>query len=409
MLASLASLASPPAPTEPPPSDAPSPARATFTPGKGIRWSSEDGRSALSVGLFTHVLGTVEHDEADDADDADPPTTLALELRRARLLLGGHFLGPHNRFGVQLAFSPRDLQMRDGRPTKTPIFDWTLELDQIPDLVFRVGQFRVPWSRERRIPIGKIMMADRSMPNFELNLDRDVGMSLRSPDFMGWGWLRYELGLFVGEGRDAYQPDGTGLLYVARVELLPLGMFEDYDETDRERSPRPRLSLGGAYAFLADAKGNRGILGSAPTDGGTTNIHAVTADVVLKVAGVTVLGEGYWRRGIRDYGSATIDDPMLGPIPAPLEAPRDGGGLFAQVGWLVPRIPLELGTRYGLVRPSRRRESSMPSRDEVAASVGWLVRGPALKLVADYAHEWPGGSGSADGLHRVRLQLQAAF
>ena len=65
LLASLASLASPPAPTEPPPSDAPSPARATFTPGKGIRWSSEDGRSALSVGLFTHVLGTVEHVEAD--------------------------------------------------------------------------------------------------------------------------------------------------------------------------------------------------------------------------------------------------------------------------------------------------------------------------------------------------------
>ncbi|MCX4246225.1 porin [Paraliomyxa miuraensis] len=376
--------------------------RTTIDPGSGIRWTAADDRFSLGLGLFAQLLHTIEHDVADEQ------TTQAFEFRRARLRLDGHVFGPHNRFFVQLAFSPRDLQFQDGRPTKTPIFDWFVEFDHIPDVVLRVGQFRVPFSRQRRISIAHIMMADRALANFEFNLDRDVGMSVRSPDLMGWGRLRYELGVFIGEGRDAFAPGGPGMLTVGRVEVLPLGTFSDYDETDRDRSRRPRLSLGGAYAFLAEAKGNRGILGPPPTDGGTTDTHNVTADAMLKVAGMTVLGEVYWRRGRREYGDAFVDDPVLGSVLAPREAPRDGWGWFLQAGWLVPRIPLELGTRYGFVRPSRRG-SSLPPRDEVSASVGWYFHGPALKLVADYTRGWPPGSLPEGGVHQARVQLQAAF
>lgn len=376
--------------------------RTTLTPGQGLRWNSANARFSLGVGLFAQVLHTITHDVPSDE------TTQSFELRRARLRFDGHVFGPHNRFFVQLAFSPRDMQFEEGRPTKTPIFDWYFDFDHVPDLTVRIGQYRVPYSRQRQIPIPRIMMADRALANFEFNLDRDVGVSVRSPDFMGWGHLRYDLGVFIGEGRDAFLPDGAGMLYVGRVEVLPLGMFSDYDETDADRSPRPRLSLGGAYAFLAQAKGNRGILGPAPTDGGTTDTHNVTADAMLKTSGVTVLGEYYWRRGRRDYGVAIIDDPVLGPVPAPREAPRDGWGWFVQVGWLVPRIPLELGTRYGFVRPPRRG-SSLPARDEVSASVGWYFFGPALKLVADYTRGWPQGGLPEAGVHQARVQLQAAF
>lgn len=376
--------------------------RTSITPGEGIRWVTDDGRFSLGLGLLVQVLHTVTRDVAER------DTTQSLELRRARVRLDGHAFGPHNRFFVQLAFSPRDLQLQDGHPTKTPIFDWYLEFDHIPDLVLRVGQYRVPWSRQRRIPVAKLLMNDRALANFEFNLDRDVGLSLRTPDFLGLGWLRYEAGVFIGEGRDAYAPDGAGMLYAARVELLPLGMFADYDEVDRDRARRPRLSLGGGYAFLAEGKGNRGILGPAPTDGGTTDSHDVTADALLKVAGVTLLGEFYWRRGQRRFGDATIDDPMLGPVPAPREPARNGWGWFGQVGWLVPRIPLELGTRYGFVRPLGEG-SSLPPRDEVAASVGWSFFGPALELVADYTRGWPQGALADAGTHQVRVQLQAGF
>lgn len=393
--------ASPPVGDVPRVDAVPPPARATITPGEGIRWTTEDGRFSLGMGLLAQALYTVTHDVAER------DTTQSFELRRARLRVDGHAFGPHNRFFVQLAFSPRDLQVQDGHPTKTPVLDWYLEFDHIPDLTLRVGQYRVPYSRQRRIPIAKLMMVDRSLANFEFNLDRDVGLSLRSPDFMGWGWLRYEYGVFIGEGRDAYAPDGPGMLYVGRLEVLPLGIFADYDETDRDRDPHPRLALGGAYAYLAEGKGNRGILGTPPTDGGTTDTHDATADAIFKVAGVTLLGEFYWRRGKRRYGDATLEDPMLGTVPAPREPARDGLGWFGQIGWLVPRIPLELGTRYGFVRPLG--SSLLPPRDEVTASVGWYFFGPALELVADYTRAWPHGELADAGTHQLRVQLQAAF
>lgn len=371
-----------------------------FSPGKGLLFTSDDDKHQLQLGLFTQVLYSVAHERTEDT------TTQSLSIRRARLRLGGHAFGVHNKFFIQLAFSPRDLQIREGHPTRSPIFDWYLEFDHVRDATVRVGQFRVPFSRQRRIPVGKLTMADRAQSNFEFNLDRDVGVSLRSPDVAAMGWLRYHAGVFVGEGRDAFSADGFGMLYVARVEALPLGMFSDYGETDRKRRPKPRLSIGAAYAYLAEGKGNRGILGPTPTDGGTSDTHNFTADVVFKTHGVTALGEFYWRDGVRDPGDATVDDPLLGPTPAPVETMRRGLGWFAQLGWLVPRIDLELAGRYGFVRSLG--QSSLPSRDELAGSIGYYIHGRALKIVADYTYGWPKGV-SASGMHQARLQLQAAF
>jgi len=376
-------------------------AKTEISPGKGAKITSKDGDFELGIGLFTQVLYTVQNDVGTE------DTTHSFMIRRARVKLGGHAFGKHNKYFVHLAFSPRDLQIQEGRPTKSPIFDWYLDFDHIRDLTVRIGQYRVPFSRQRRIPIGNIMMADRALANFEFNLDRDVGLSVRSDDIAGLGYLRYEVGAFIGEGRDAFLADDLGMLYVARVEALPLGMFEDYDETDRQRGKKPRLSIGAAYAYLPRAKGNRGILGPPPSDGGTTETHNVTADVMLKIHGLTLSGELYWRDGTRDFGAATIDDPVLGSIPAAMEAARDGLGWYGQIGWLVPRIDLELGARYGFVR-DLGDDRSLPPRDEAAASIGYLIYGSALKIVTDYTRTWPEGDLDA-GTHQARVQLQAAF
>jgi hypothetical protein len=376
-------------------------ARVEVSPGEGATITSKDGDFELGIGLFTQLLYTVENDVGTE------DTNHSFTVRRARVKLAGHTFGDHNKYFVHLAFSPRDLQIQEGTPTKSPIFDWYLDFDHIRDLTVRIGQYRVPFSRQRRIPIGNIMMADRALGNFEFNLDRDVGLSVRSDDIGGIGYLRYEVGAFIGEGRDAFLADDLGMLYVARVEVLPLGMFADYDETDRTRGRRPRLSIGAAYAYMPRAKGNRGILGPPPSDGGTTETHNVTADVMLKIHGLTLSGELYWRDGTRDFGAATIDDPGLGTIPAPLESARDGLGWYGQVGWLVPKIDLELGARYGFVR-ELGDDSSLPPRDEVAASIGYLIYGKALKIVTDYARGWPENDLDA-GTHQARVQLQAAF
>jgi hypothetical protein len=389
-----------PAAADPAPADEPR-TQVEIVPGDGVQMTSKDGEFKLGIGLFTQLLYTVENDVGTE------DTTQSFTIRRARVKFAGHAFGEHNKYFVQLAFSPRDLQIQEGTPTKSPIFDWYLDFDHVRDFTVRIGQYRVPFSRQRRIPICYIMMADRALANFEFNLDRDVGLSVRSDDIAGLGYLRYEVGAFIGEGRDAFLADDLGMLYVARVEVLPLGVFEDYDETDRKRGKKPRLSIGAAYSYLPRAKGNRGILGPPPSDGGTTETHNVTADVMLKIRGLTLSGEFYWRDGTRDFGAAIVDDPVLGPVPEPLEPARDGLGWYAQLGWLVPKIDLELGARYGFVR-DLGDDSSLPPRDEAAASIGYLIYGKALKIVTDYTRGWPEGD-LDEGMHQGRVQLQAAF
>ncbi|MCP4603913.1 MAG: hypothetical protein GY847_25895 [Proteobacteria bacterium] len=378
-----------------------------FIPGKGLDITSRNNDFRIVTKLFGQVLYTMSHEEKDEEDD----TTQSLQIRRARLIFSGHWFGEHNKYNIQLAFSPRDLQFKDGSPTKSPVFDWYLTFDYLRDLSFRLGQYRVPYSRQRRISIAKLQLIDRALANHEFNLDRDIGMDFHSKDFLGLNLLRYNAGVFIGKGRDAYEQADPALLYSARIELLPLGMFDDYVETDLKRRKRPAMSIGAAYAFIDQAEGNKGILGSRPEDGGTTDTHNLTADIMFKVFGISLLSEFFYRKGKRNYGDATIIDDSGTEIPAPREDPRDGLGWFAQVGWLVPVIPVELSARYSQVHPVGD-QTSLGRGDEVGGGINWQIFGNSIKLSADYFHIFKDEdkNGLIDNVvDQVRIQLQAGF
>ncbi len=379
----------------------PTGARVRFTPGKGLDITSNDGDFRLVTNLFGQVLYTMAYDEEEEASQS-------LQIRRARLIFKGHWFGEHNKYTIQLAFSPKDLQFKDGSPTKSPVFDWFLTFDYLRDLTFRFGQYRVPYSRQRRIPVAKLQLIDRALANGEFNLDRDIGFDLLSKNLFGLDFLRYNAGVYIGEGRDAYAQTDLALLYCARLELLPLGLFDDYIEADLERRKKPALSIGAAYSFIDEAKGNKGILGSRPTDEGTTDTHNLTADIMFKAVGLSILAEFFFRKGIREYGDATvIDDTTGAQMPAPREGPRDGIGWFAQTGWVVPVIPLPLAARSSQVHP-RGDGTSLLRGDEVGGGINWWFHGPSMKLSADYFHIYREGSFSA-ATDQVRVQFQAGF
>lgn len=369
---------------------------AKFSPGKGLRFTSSDGRFGLQIGLFAHALYTLEHPPG--GPDA---TVQGLELRRARLRLKGHLFSKHNQMFAHLAFSPRDMQIKDGVPSKTPIFDWWFQFDQLRDATIRVGQFRLPWSRERRVSILELEFADRSLANFEFNLDRDVGLEVRSDDLAGLGWLRYAAEVSMGGGRDAYELDDFGLVYVIRLEALPLGFFQDYRQADIRRIRRPRLALGIAYAFSDNAKHDHGILGKTPQDGGTSDIHHVTADGVFKYAGLSINSEFFWRHAQRNPGDELTEEGEL-----VIDLPRNGLGWNAQVGYVIPKVPLQPAIRYSGTRALG--SSSMTSQDELGAALQYFFHGTALELVFDYNHRFEPDRFTT-GTDTVRLQLQMSL
>jgi hypothetical protein len=294
------------------------------------------------------------------------------------------------------------MDVRDGDVHASPVYDLYMQFEQLRDLNLRIGQYRVMYTRERNIADVNPLMIDRSLANSEFNVDRDIGLDLRSEDLGGIKKLRYYAGVFLGEGRDQNKFTDSGMMYVGRIDVLPLGLFDDYEASDVWRLKKFRISLSGAYAFNDRAKKDKGVLGTVPADGGTTSYHNATADVMLKYAGWSLEAGYMWRQGKRQPGSAL--DEMGVPIAA--TAARNGHGWLAHTAFLLPKTRLEPAFRYSGFRG--QGVTSMPDRDELGVGLNYYFFGHNLKLQADYFHTFAPGM-VATGTDLLRVQIQAAL
>ncbi|MCG8555187.1 MAG: OprO/OprP family phosphate-selective porin [Proteobacteria bacterium] len=380
---------------------------ARFRPGKGLEFKSADGRFAL----VTRLRGQFRYEYEGVAGGPDEEV---FHIRRARLQFVGNMWGKHNTFKIELAFSPRDEDLtqptvvlqdptgmgmgvtgttRSNVVGTTPLLDWYMTFDYLRDLTLRVGQYKVPYSRQRVISSGNLQFVDRAITNGEFTLDRDLGLDFRSKDLLGLGLFRYYAGVYIGEGRNTSDrtpgAGDLGLMYLIRFELLPFGMFKDYSEADFERTAKPRLSLGVGYAYLQNAPGVQGIKGRAPEADDDT-FHNANADLLFKYAGLSVLGDFYWRDG---RGGTDL---------------ADGIGWMLQGGYLLPGMALELGARFGMTRPGGDA-SVLKGKNELGIVGGYYFARHPFKLQADLFQLWGYGEQRSQGVVRLRVQLQAAF
>ncbi len=371
-----------------------------YKPGKGLVLESDNGKYMLAMNVAAQFLYTLEH-EGKPAEGAKP-TTNTFELRRARLFFIGHVFNPHVKYWVQLQFAPRDLGLSDGKIQQSPVFQWQATFDFLRDFTPQVGLNFIPYARQRVAPILKLQMIDNSIASYEFTLDRDIGINFMSKDVGGLGRLRYYAGVFMGEGPHFAKKVDFGLIYNGRIEVLPFGDFDDYAEADHARLLEPKLSIGAAYAFADNDARNRA-LGVAPTDGGTTDTHNVTVDVVFKMAGFSLLADAYYRQGWRNYGDVMVTDPNGSMNYAP-EAPRNGVGWTAQAGYLIPKVAFEIAGRYSGIRPVGSY-TSLIRRDEAGPGLSYYFLEHSIKLQLDYLHIWS----ETQKTDQVRLQLTLGF
>lgn len=362
-----------------------------FEPGDGVTLRSDDDQFRLNIGLRGQFLGQLDAPSGGDV-------SAGLALRRARLDFVGHIFGPHNRFDVELALSPDDLDWTDATgPTFTPLLDYTMTFDYLRDLTVVVGARKMPFSRERLISSGDLAMIDRSAATGALELNRDFGVWLRSDDLFGAGFLRYWVGISSGEGRDGLIGDDADFAYMARVEVLPLGLFDSYLQADLQRHASPRLAFGLAYVYLDDSPWVDGLDGQLPEDGGTTDTHAAAFDAVFFYEGFSAEIDVLFRYGERNPGVA-----------GPVTAASNGAGGFAQVGYLLPDTFVEITARYSMTM-GIGEVTSFEDRGELGGAVSLYFQGHALKLQLDYFHLWGQMSEFTRGAEQVRLQLQGTL
>ncbi|MBK8257409.1 MAG: hypothetical protein IPK82_32670 [Polyangiaceae bacterium] len=380
-----------------------------FKPGTGAVISTADEKFSLAVRARIQLRYDLEVPHEPEAE----PEHL-FQVRRMRLQFQGNAFGKHNKFYVQLGLSPRDMTgglIADVPQTRiNPLRDARLEFDHLRDLTVWVGQMKIPFSRQRVVSSGNLEMVDRSIVNEEMQVDRDLGIQFLSKDLFGLNQLAYNIGVFMGEGRNAFEFTDFGLLWVARVEWLPFGKFDDYSEGDLARSTHPGLSIGVAYAFHDNAIGTRSVHGNIPKDGGTSDIHHFNADALFKYRGLSTHLSFHYRDGERNPGDAVDEDGN----PIPVELPRNGVALLAQVGCMLPFGDLQAVGRYGTIANLDTTTSSMLSRSELAAGLSYYFGGHQYKIQVDYTRLWddtltnPDG-GIQNGTDRLRAQVQLSL
>ena len=376
-----------------------------FTPGEGIDIESADHDFSVGIGFRFQLLYTLL-----DKDPATSKTDQSIQIRRARLQFAGHAFGVHNKYRLELAISPTDVSQTTTGVTTSPLLEAYTEFDYLRDLTLRAGQFKVPFDRMRVTSDMARQLVDYSGTTNEFSQDRDIGIDLKSNDLFGLGLLRYHLALLSGKGRNSFTPQDMGLMYLARLDVLPLGLFDDYSESDFQRT-KPRLAIGGAFAHIVDARHERGTTGNAPLDsGGTTNFNMAVGDLMFKMYGFSLEGSFYYRHGDRNEGSLTdasgkpINNAKGTPITGP-SASRDGTGLVAQAGFLIPRVPFEIAGRYANLRgKSDPLHDALKDSNELGGGLNYFFAQHQLKIQTDYFRIYT--SDLSSGYNQFRVQLQ---
>ncbi|MFY0529911.1 porin [Archangium gephyra] len=366
----------------------------TAAPGKGLTVTTDDGRFALTVRARAQLRETLARDK--------DKTTNEINVKTLRLVTQGHVLSTDLKYNIQFAFGGNDFETGSA----SPIFDAFIDYTRIRDLNVRVGQYFVPFDRARTIREFALQLVDRQQVVQELTLDRDVGLMLYSNDLAGLnGLLGYHLFVGGGEGRNRFGAQATGGIYVARLVLRPFGAFDDDQEGDLQRLPKPRLALGVAGGYNQGTNRQRSTTGNALTLGTLDYRHAA-ADVVFKYSGFSFLGEAVVRTAGRDFlegtnaSGATIR-----------EYSRSGWGYFLQAGMMVHPL-VEVAARWDHLLAFAGTDPALVTQvntqgRQVGGGLNVYLNGHAFKLQTDYFYIF--GHDRAAGRHVARLQLDASF
>ena len=355
--------------------------------GSGVTIRSVDDQASLNIRARIQTRATLVGDQRETRED-----TSEFLIRRARLVFQGNAAGPAFTYYLQLSFANLDNEADLRLPLRDAYVTWSGSRD----FNVRVGQMKVPFSRQRVVSSSALQMVDRSIVVSELNLDRDVGVQLFSRNLLGVGTLGYAVGLFGGEGRNRLGR-AAGLLYTARLEAWPLGAFDDLVEGDQRRDPKLRLALGGSLAYNQNTNRPRSTIGT-PYPAGDFDYGHAGLDLTLKWRGWSMASEVLYRQADRLSRAVAV-----GGVPTDIKA-RSGWGAYLQGGRMVSQR-IELTARYSHLAPRSGVDPTFATADELGAGLSYYLHGHDVKAQGDYFSVTDPALGRRTQQARVQFQL----
>ncbi len=312
--------------------------RAMISFRKGLGFNAPD--STFGVNLRLRMQNRVAMNFKEDLSLED----IEARVSRLRLRFDGYILGPKLTYYLQLSFSRGD-QDWDNTHVPNVVRDAMVYYHFNPKFYLGFGQGKLPGNRQRIISSGQQQFFDRSNVNAQFTLDRDFGLFAYYSDRLAG--LDYNLkgAISSGDGRNQLKTD-RGLMYTARLEVLPLGRFKkdgDFSEGDLEFESKPKVSLAAGYSYDENALRTRGTIGTVLYE--ARDFSSFFADAVVKYNGWALYSE-YISRASQQPAFTYTSDSSLKSFAV------TGYGVNTQLSYTF-RNYWEIAARYSVVNPDK--------------------------------------------------------
>ena len=313
----------------------------------------EFGDSGTTLGFNTFLQTRYDFTDHDDADDIS-----SFRINRARLIVSGSLLEKEWEYYFQHEFAGTSPTLKDG------YMRWNAS----PDLALRLGQYKIPVTRQYVNSDQAIQLADRSVASDYFDLDRNQGADFA---FMATPTLKLGAAIFNGistgesPNGSAVDTNHTGAL-TFRSDIL--GKMDAYKEGDVEYTEGLAFNVGGAYTY-SDFETS-----SEATSHRQNSKQSIALDANLKSEGESLHAEVFYGR----------DD-------AEEMEPSSPVGGYIQGGYLLGNKTTELAARYSLLSCDNGTAlgecSGVDSIQEVALGLNYFINGHNLKAQLNYVYK----------------------
>lgn len=299
--------------------------------GAEVRWNN--GLTVEPEGKETFTLranGLLQPRYEYESRDSDGQTHSSMSIQRARAKVSGTAYTEHLRYGGQVEFAGNNVDLLDA---------W-VEYRRFDPYYLRMGQFAVPFNRERDLGVANLLGTQRSIVNreFQWPTGRDAGFMVTRKRVDG---LRYRVGVFGGGGRGSVESSSNGMLASGRLTYELLGEYEAR-ESFHESLEGTNLSLGvGSYYAHKNNVNNRDWFAGPSSD--TANVLAGTLDVQWR-SGPVNLSASYVHRSVESHPGT--------------QGRYDGNGYSVEGGYVLESGGPFLTARHAQTYPDRDNAST---------------------------------------------------
>lgn len=366
--------------------------RAMVNLSKGIGFHNPDGSFGLNIRTRMQSRAAFNFDEQLNLEDIEA------RVSRLRLRFDGYIKSKKLTYYIQLSFSRGD-QDWDNTHVPNVVRDAMVYYHFNEHFYLGFGQGKLPGNRQRIVSSGQQQFHDRSNVNSNFTLDRDFGLFGYYTQDIGSAAFNVKGAISTGEGRNQLKTD-NGLMYTARLELLPLGRFTrdgDFSEGDLEFEQKPKLSLGAGYSINNKATRSRGTTGSTIFE--ARDLHSFFADFILKYRGWALSSE-YIERST-SQGAFTFNDDNSQSINVVV-----GNGINTQLSYCFPSF-WEIAARYSVVNPDKEINTVMPKDEYLLLGVNKYINKHLTKVQMFTGYRTQTYTANANDLkHNFLLVLQ---